>query len=125
MGSVIIGNPDYFWKTSQGKNAPQMKTYNQHLNSAFQRSDFPSEWAPYITELIGRESSWTSTAKNPNSTAHGYGQFLNSTRQNYEKKMGISYSDPVNQIIMTMQYVKDRYGTPQKALAHWDKNKWY
>lgn len=78
-----------------------------------------------MTEIVARESTWNPQAKNPNSTAHGYAQFLNSTRQNYEKKTGLSYDDPVNQLIMMAEYIKDRYGTPQAALDFWNKNNWY
>ena len=85
----------------------------------------PASWATALTELVGRESSWSPTAKNPKSTAHGYAQFLNATRSNYEKKTGLNYSNPVHQLVMMAEYVKDRYGTPEKALAFWDKNKWY
>lgn len=99
--------------------------FNQDLAAAFARSSFPGDWAGAMTELVRRESSFNPRAKNPKSTAYGYGQFLNSTRSNYEKKTGLSYDDPVNQLIMMMQYVSDRYGTPQAALNFWDKNKWY
>jgi hypothetical protein len=99
--------------------------FNQDLAAAFSRSGFPAEWAGALTELVRRESSFNPNAKNPKSTAHGYAQFLNSTRANYEKKTGLSYDDPVNQLIMMMQYVQDRYGTPDAALSFWDKNKWY
>lgn len=80
---------------------------------------------PYLAELFGRESGWNPKAKNPNSTAHGYAQFLQSTKSNYEKKYGIKYDTPVNQLILGIKYVQDRYGDPIKALEHWDKNKWY
>jgi muramidase (phage lysozyme) len=76
-------------------------------------------------ELVGRESSWNPEADNPSSSAYGYGQFLNSTRKEYEKKYGIKYSTPLNQLVLTIHYVKDRYGDPIKALQFWDKNKWY
>jgi hypothetical protein len=99
--------------------------FNNDLSAAFSRSSFPAEWAGALTELVRRESSFNPNAKNPKSTAYGYAQFLNSTRANYEKKTGLSYNDPVNQLVMMMQYVKDRYGTPQAALNFWDKNKWY
>lgn len=85
----------------------------------------PASWAGALSELVRRESSYNSNAKNPKSSAYGYAQFLNSTRANYEKKTGLNYSNPVNQLIMMAQYVKDRYGTPQAALAFWDKNKYY
>jgi hypothetical protein len=99
-------------------------SFNQHMSQAVQRGVDPS-WVPLLSEIVKRESSYNPNAKNPKSTAYGYGQFLSSTRSNYEKKTGLSYSDPVNQLIMMAQYVKDRYGTPQKALAFWNANKWY
>lgn len=79
-----------------------------------------------MVELVGRESSWNPKADNPTSTAYGYGQFLDSTRANYKKKFpNLNYNNPVDQLVLMMHYVKDRYGTPEKALAFWDKNKWY
>lgn len=111
-------------RISYGKHNPP-KTFQNHLQAAINSGRVPASWAAGLTELIRRESSWNPNAKNPKSTAHGYGQFLKSTRANYEKKMGLSYSDPVNQIIMMTQYIRDRYGTVDKALAFWDKNKWY
>lgn len=106
----------------------QPSTFNSQMNAAINGKNgysVPSSEAKAMTELIGRESSWNSAAKNPKSTALGYGQFLSSTRSQYEKKMGMSYSDPVNQILMMYQYVKDRYGNAANALKFWDKNKWY
>jgi muramidase (phage lysozyme) len=117
--------------TTTGKyaNSSALRSFQPVLQSAIQSvqraiPDAPS-WAPYITELVGRESSWNPNIKNPSSSAHGYGQFLDSTVKAYEKKYGIKYDTPTNQLMLTMLYVKDRYGTPQKALEFWDKHKWY
>lgn len=110
------------WKSSKGEPPQQFKN---HLSAALEATGYPSSWIPAMSELIARESSWNPSAKNPNSTAHGYGQFLNSTRANYEKKYGIKYDNPVNQLILTMHYVKDRYGSPDKAIAFHNKNNWY
>jgi hypothetical protein len=100
------------------------KTFKTHMQTAIKRG-VPADWAPLLSEIVRRESSYNPYAKNPNSSAYGYGQFLTSTRNNYEKKTGLDYNDPVNQLIMMYQYVKDRYGTPQNALAFWNKNHWY
>ena len=106
----------------------QSSSFNSQMQAAIKGKNgysVPFKEAKAMTELIGRESSWNSNAKNPKSTAHGYGQFLKSTRSQYEKKTGLNYSDPVNQILMMYQYVKDRYGNAVNALKFWDKNKWY
>jgi hypothetical protein len=106
----------------------QPSTFNAQMTQAIKGVGgyhVPYNEAKAMTELIGRESSWNPSAKNPKSTALGYGQFLSSTRSQYEKKTGLKYSDPVNQIVMMYQYVKDRYGSAVKALQFWDKNKWY
>lgn len=100
-------------------------SFYQNLNKAFSKTGTPYSWAPLITEIVRRESSFNPNAKNPNSTAYGYGQFLQSTRNNYEKKTGLSYADPVNQLVMMMMYVKDRYGSAENALNFWNRNHWY
>lgn len=117
-GAVAKGT----WGTSKG-NPP--KSFQQDLTAALKNTGYSSSWIKPMSELIARESSWNPNAKNPSSTAHGYGQFLNSTRKNYEKKYGIGYTSPVNQLVLTMHYVKDRYGTPQKAINFHNKNNWY
>lgn len=99
-------------------------SFQNNLKQAISKG-VPASWASALSELVRRESSYNPNAQNPNSSAYGYAQFLNSTRKAYEKKTGLSYSDPVNQLVMMAQYVKDRYGTPQNALAFWNKNQWY
>lgn len=90
------------------------------------KAGVPSSWAPYLTELFGRESTWDPNAANKSSTARGYAQFLDTTRDDYQNRYGINYdSSPMNQLILGIHYVKDRYGTPTKALSFWDKNQWY
>jgi hypothetical protein len=110
--------------TGTGGGVSGPSKFQTHMQTAIKRG-VPSDWAPLLSEIVKRESSYNPYAKNPNSSAYGYGQFLTSTRNNYEKKTGLDYNDPVNQLIMMYQYVKDRYGTPQNALAFWTKNHWY
>ncbi|MFE3973194.1 MULTISPECIES: transglycosylase SLT domain-containing protein [unclassified Peribacillus] len=105
--------------------SPDYQSYKNHLRSALGTGKISGNWVVALTELIGRESTWNPGVGNKKSSAWGYGQFLSSTRKQYEKKLGLSYKNPVNQIIMTAEYVKDRYGTPEKALKHWDSKGWY
>lgn len=112
--------PNQKYNNSSGPSA-----FNKNLTAAATRANLPTEWLGSLTELVRRESGFNPNAKNPTSTAYGYGQFLASTRANYEKKMGLNYNNPVDQLVMMAQYVKDRYKTPQNAVAFWDKNHWY
>lgn len=83
-----------------------------------------SQWDDLVT-LINRESAWNPEARNPSSDAYGLGQFL--TQGNIDKYLGGQNRDvPVDkQGAAIMQYIKDRYGDPSKALAFHDANNWY
>jgi len=115
------------WKLKkEASKAPGYKSFRSNLITAVNKGYVKGgSEAIALAELIGRESSWNSGAANPKSTARGYGQFLKATRAQYEKKMGMSYSNPINQIAMVRQYAIDRYGSVEKALKHWDKKNWY
>jgi hypothetical protein len=81
-----------------------------------------------LTEMVGRESSFKATADNPTSTAYGYGQFLDATRADYKKKYpNLDYKNPVDQLVLMHHYIKDRYGTVEKALQAWESRSphWY
>jgi hypothetical protein len=103
-------------------------SFKSHLSKAIARGGIPKSEAKYMTELVGRESSWNPHVKNPTSTAHGYGQFLNSTERAYKRKYpNLSYKDPVDQLVLMYHYVKDTYGTAKKALQKWESRSphWY
>ena len=69
-----------------------------------------------------KESGWRNTAQNPTSTAYGIGQFLNSTWAG----VGIAKtSDPATQVEAMARYIKNRYGSPSRALAFHLSHNWY
>lgn len=80
-----------------------------------------SQWSSF-NNIIQRESEWNPKSQNPTSTAYGLGQFLNSTWQGtgYKKT-----DDPQIQIMATIEYVSQRYGTPKNAWVFWQANRWY
>lgn len=98
--------------------------FNANLAAANKRG-VPASDDAALTWLVSHESSFNPNAKNPTSSAYGYAQFLNQTQRQYEKETGLSYNDPVNQLIMMDQYVKDRYGSAANAVKHWQNNGWY
>lgn len=69
-----------------------------------------------------KESGWRNNAQNPTSTAYGIGQFLNSTWAG----VGIAKtSDAATQVEAMARYIKNRYGSPSKALAFHLSHNWY
>jgi hypothetical protein len=72
----------------------------------------PSEWASLRT-LWNNESGWNFKAENPKSGALGIPQALGHT-------LPPGYAnDPAVQIQWGLDYIKQRYGSPSKALAFW------
>ena len=125
--SEIVGYANY-WKTSkEATKADGYSTYKNSLSSALRQSGISDSewetWARGVTEIIGRESTWNTSAKNGKHT--GYGQFTPENVKAYEKKLGIKYDTPENQIRFVIAYIKDRYGDPVKALQHHDRKNWY
>lgn len=94
------------------------------IAQALQDGGYPSSWLAPTLELVARESAFSHTAKNPKSTARGLFQFLDGTRKNYGGSK-VDWNDPYQQSIKGLQYIKDRYGDPVKALKFWDKNQYY
>lgn len=74
-----------------------------------------------IDFIFTHESGWNPTAQNPTSTAYGIPQFLDSTWGPYGGKT----SDPATQIRDGIQYMVDRYGSPNAAAAFWQSHNWY
>lgn len=69
--------------------------------------------------LVMRESSWNPNAINPTSGACGLVQALPCS------KLGSNWNDPVTALIWGQQYVNERYGGWQAALAHSYAVGWY
>jgi hypothetical protein len=74
--------------------------------------------------IIMHESSGDPTADNPTSTAFGLGQLLLGNRILY---LGRQYAttDCGRQLWAFRAYVRDRYGTAERAKAFWQANGWY
>jgi septal ring factor EnvC (AmiA/AmiB activator) len=74
--------------------------------------------------IIMHESGGDPTADNPTSTAFGIGQLLLGNRILY---LGRHYAttDCGRQLGAFRAYVRDRYGTAERAMAFWQANGWY
>lgn len=94
----------------------QAAVYQAMLDAGFPAS----EWSP-LKNIVDRESGWNPTAKNPSSGAYGLFQFLGHQNDQYGQLGGYS-GDPAQEAVAGMQYIKDRYGSPSAAWAHWQAN---
>lgn len=77
-----------------------------------------------LTKLLGKESAWDPTAKNPMSSARGIGQLLESTYDNLGMKHS---SNEKAQLIATLAYIGRKYGNGGPCAA-WDffkRNSYY
>jgi len=79
------------------------------------------EWE-YFDLLIRKESGWNHLAQNPNSSAFGLAQFLNSTWASVGCQKTVM---PETQIDCAIKYVEANYGTPSKAIDFHTRMNWY
>ena len=75
-----------------------------------------------LTKLLGKESAWKPSAKNPTSSAKGIGQLLDSTYRN----LGMKHTEAsVPQLVATLAYIHRRHVTPCKAWGFFKENNYY
>lgn len=77
-----------------------------------------------FSSLIGKESAWKNTARNPRSSAKGVGQLLDGTYRN----LGMKHSQvEAAQVVASLAYIGRKYGAsgPCGAWKHWQLKKWY
>lgn len=76
-----------------------------------------AEWNA-LSQLVGHESGWRNTVKNPSSTAYGMFQFLDSSWSAVHPGAHRT-SDSNLQAQYGMEYIAQRYGSPSKAWEKW------
>ena len=75
-----------------------------------------------LAKLLGKESAWRSSAKNPTSSAKGIGQLLDVTYRN----LGMKHTEAsVPQLVATLAYIHRRHLTPCNAWDHFKKKNYY
>jgi hypothetical protein len=116
MANLISGGLDFIG--GGGDSGPVKDMVRQLAENVFGWTG--NQWTA-LERLVQKESSWNPNAQNPTSTAYGLFQFLDGTWGAYGQKT----SDPRLQAQYGLQYIKDRYGDPQNALAFHNAHNWY
>jgi hypothetical protein len=81
-----------------------------------------AQWAA-LNNVEMAEAGWNLNAKNPTSAAYGIAQFINGPGE-YAQYGGNS-TTAAGQITAFLNYVEQRYGTPEAAWAHEQQFGWY
>ena len=75
-----------------------------------------------LSKLLGKESAWKSSAKNPTSSAKGIGQLLDATYRN----LGMKHTEAsVPQLVATLAYIHRRHLTPCNAWEFFKQKNYY
>jgi hypothetical protein len=90
------------------------------VSGGFSASQMPAS-ARWIMQ---HESGGSTHAKNPHSTAFGAFQMIKANRKHY---MGANWqsTDLGLQYTAASRYVRDRYGSWDRAKAFWQRHRWY
>ena len=68
-------------------------TQGQRLNEPLREAGVNMSGPEYLAKLIQFESGWDTTAENP-SSAYGFGQFIDSTAEDFRERLGVETQDP-------------------------------
>ena len=100
-------NPDAKWTKKVSKAYAKLLVTEQY---GWNLSEYRA-----LLKLWGKESAWNHYADNPESSAYGIAQVLNT-----------KHGTPAPlQIERGLKYIAHRYDKPSIAWAHWRINKWY
>lgn len=72
-----------------------------------------------VNKIVMSESGWDANAKNKSSSASGIAQNIRGFGPDYQQ------NNPQQQVTWLMNYIKGRYGSPEKAWDFHTKNGWY
>jgi SLT domain-containing protein len=96
------------------------------LKAAISYTGVGMDWLPGLRWLVAHESGGDPTAKNPDSTATGLFQLIDTTwAGSRDKRLPDDIRNPVINSIAAIRYIKGRYGDADSAIDFWRKNNYY
>ncbi|MCX5209145.1 lytic transglycosylase domain-containing protein [Kitasatospora sp. NBC_00240] len=83
----------------------------------------PANQLASFKQIVAHESSWNVTATNASSGAYGLVQALPGSKM---ASAGADWkTNPATQIKWGLNYMNERYGSPNAAWAFWQTHHWY
>lgn len=96
------------------------------LKAAIEYTKAPANWLEPLKWIVAHESGGDPTAKNPNSTASGLFQIIDTTwAGSRDKSLPNDIWNPIINAIGGIRYIKGRYGDPFEAVDFWKANQHY
>lgn len=96
------------------------------LQAAMDYTGVGSGWLPGLRWIVEHESSGDAGAKNPESTASGLFQLLDTTWAGYrDASLPDDVFNPLANAVAGIRYIMSRYDTPDKAVDFWKANNYY
>ena len=94
------------------------------LTQAMWLEDVPESWRKGLEFIMQKESRGQIDARNPIHSARGLFQL---TRANYHLNPNgaASFGNGVEEAQGGIRYIQQRYGSADKAVAHWQRKGWY
>lgn len=119
-GGGVLGNIPVGQFKGQEGNSPSQ---NRNLGlSILKNMGWDNYWGA-VDYIFQHESSWNHHAQNRSSGAYGIPQSLPGSKM---KSQGADWrTNPVTQIYWGLNYMKSRYGNPNKAETFWKSHHWY
>jgi hypothetical protein len=94
------------------------------LSQAMHREGVPQSWHDSLRFIMEKESGGRVDARNPVHSARGLFQ-LTRANYGYNPNGAASFGNAVEEAQGGIRYIRQRYGTADKAVAFWQKHHWY
>jgi SLT domain-containing protein len=96
----------------------------QALQQAMALENVPGSWRSGLQYIMARESGGRVDVRNPRHSARGLYQ-LTAANYHFNPRGKDSFGNAVEEAQGGIRYIKQRYGTIEKAVAFWQQNRWY
>jgi hypothetical protein len=94
------------------------------LSQAMALEGVPASWQPSLTFIMTQESGGRVGVQSPVHSARGLYQ-LTAANYHYNPRGAASFGNAVEEAQGGIRYIRARYGTADKAVAHWHQHHWY
>lgn len=120
--SVTSGSSAVNGSAGNGNGKNDISSLQSYAKQLLNQYGWSGQWNSLL-QIVNHESGWNVSATNPSSGAYGIPQSLPGTKMAAAGTDWKTNGD--TQLRWMMSYIKDRYGTPDNAWSHWQRNKSY